>query len=61
MFDELHEECGVFGAYRVSSAAALSYYGLHACSIEARGMWHCRFRWKEYILPKGKRIDFRSF
>ena len=39
MFDELHEECGVFGAYRVSSAAALSYYGLHA--LQHRGQEGC--------------------
>ena len=39
MFDELHEECGVFGAYRVSSAAALSYNGLHA--FQHRGQEGC--------------------
>ena len=29
MFDEIHEECGVFGAYRVDNAASITYYGLH--------------------------------
>ena len=27
---KIHEECGVFGVYHVSSAASLSYFGLHA-------------------------------
>lgn len=35
MFDELHEECGVFGAYRCPDAASLTYYGLH--SLQHRG------------------------
>lgn len=32
---ELHEECGVFGLYRVDNAAHLSFYGLH--SMQHRG------------------------
>lgn len=32
---ELHEECGVFGAFGVPDAASLSYYGLHA--LQHRG------------------------
>lgn len=32
---ELHEECGVFGAFGVPEAASLSYYGLHA--LQHRG------------------------
>ena len=35
MFDEIHEECGVFGAYRVDNAASITYYGLH--SLQHRG------------------------
>lgn len=35
MFDELHEECGVFGAYHVDEAAFSVYYGLH--SLQHRG------------------------
>lgn len=35
MFDELHEECGVFGAYHVDDAAFSVYYGLH--SLQHRG------------------------
>lgn len=35
MFDELHEECGVFGVYHVAEAASLTYYGLHA--LQHRG------------------------
>lgn len=32
---ELHEECGVFGVFRVPGAASLTYYGLHA--LQHRG------------------------
>ena len=39
MFDELHEECGVFGVYHVDHAAELSYYGLHA--LQHRGQEGC--------------------
>ncbi|ANE48671.1 amidophosphoribosyltransferase [Paenibacillus swuensis] len=35
IFDKLKEECGVFGIYGHSEAAALSYYGLHA--LQHRG------------------------
>lgn len=35
MFDELHEECGVFGCYQVKDAASITYYGLH--SLQHRG------------------------
>lgn len=35
MFDTLHEDCGVFGAYRQEDAAAVTYYGLH--SLQHRG------------------------
>lgn len=35
MFDELHEECGVFGCYQVPDAARITYYGLH--SLQHRG------------------------
>ena len=30
MFDELHEECGVFGCYHIPDAASMTYYGLHS-------------------------------
>ncbi len=39
MFDELHEECGVFGVYQVAQAASLAYYGLHA--LQHRGQEGC--------------------
>lgn len=35
MFDELHEECGVFGCYHIPDAASIAYYGLH--SLQHRG------------------------
>lgn len=35
IFDELNEECGVFGVYRHHDAAQLTYYGLHA--LQHRG------------------------
>ncbi len=35
MFDEIHEECGVFGAYHIQNAAAITYYGLH--TLQHRG------------------------
>ena len=35
MFDEIHEECGVFGAYHVKDAASITYYGLH--TLQHRG------------------------
>lgn len=35
MFDELHEECGVFGVCHCLDAASLTYYGLH--SLQHRG------------------------
>ena len=36
---KIHEECGVFGVYHVSSAASLSYFGLHA--LQHRGQEGC--------------------
>lgn len=36
MFDEIHEECGVFGAYRVDNAASITYYGLHSLQHRVR-------------------------
>ncbi|WP_075878040.1 amidophosphoribosyltransferase [Merdibacter massiliensis] len=39
MWDELHEECGVFGVYHVEEAASLTYYGLHA--LQHRGQEGC--------------------
>ena len=36
---ELHEECGVFGAYGVENAALISYFGLH--SLQHRGQEGC--------------------
>lgn len=35
MFDTIHEDCGVFGAYRLEDAASVTYYGLH--SLQHRG------------------------
>lgn len=34
-FDELHEECGIFGVYGHADASLLTYYGLHA--LQHRG------------------------
>lgn len=39
MFDEMHEECGVFGVYHVAEASSLTYYGLHA--LQHRGQEGC--------------------
>ena len=38
-FDELHEECGVFGVFGIEEAATLTYYGLHA--LQHRGQEGC--------------------
>lgn len=35
MFDEIHEECGVFGAYNIKDASSITYYGLH--TLQHRG------------------------
>lgn len=35
MFDEIHEECGVFGCYQIDNASSITYYGLH--SLQHRG------------------------
>lgn len=37
--DELHEECGVFGVYKIEDATPLTYYGLHA--LQHRGQEGC--------------------
>lgn len=39
VFDELHEECGVFGVYGVHDASSIIYYGLH--SLQHRGQEGC--------------------
>ncbi len=39
IFDELHEECGVFGVFGVPDAASLTYYGLH--NLQHRGQEGC--------------------
>ena len=39
IFDPLHEECGVFGAFDVSDAASITYYALH--SLQHRGQEGC--------------------
>jgi len=38
-FDELHEECGIFGVFGVDGAPDLVYYGLHA--LQHRGQESC--------------------
>ncbi len=35
MFNEIHEECGVFGVFEAEDASRLTYYGLHA--LQHRG------------------------
>ena len=35
MFDEIHEECGVFGIWGHPQAAHVTYFGLH--SLQHRG------------------------
>lgn len=60
MFDEIHEECGVFGAYRLKDAAALTYYGLHSLQHrgqEASGIAVCNDHVIEVIKGKGLTID----
>ena len=49
MFDQLHEECGVFGVYHVEQAASLTYYGLHA--LQHRGQEGCGI-----AVSDGKRV-----
>ncbi len=39
MFNNLHEECGVFGVWGVPNAAELTYYALHA--LQHRGQEGC--------------------
>ncbi len=39
IFNELHEECGVFGVYNVPNASSLTYFGLHA--LQHRGQEGC--------------------
>ena len=39
IFDQLHEECGVFGIYNINHAANLTYLGLH--SLQHRGQEGC--------------------
>ena len=39
IFDSLHEECGVFGAFNVPDAASITYYALH--SLQHRGQEGC--------------------
>ena len=36
---EIHEECGVFGAFRVEHAAEVTYFALHA--MQHRGQEGC--------------------
>lgn len=60
MFDEIHEECGVFGAYRLKDAAALTYYGLHSLQHrgqEASGIAVCNDHVIDVIKGKGLTID----
>ena len=62
MFDELHEECGVFGAYRIENASSITYYGLHPLQHrgqEASGMAVCDG--KRDPCAKGKRFNSRCF
>lgn len=60
MFDEIHEECGVFGAYRLKDAASITYYGLHSLQHrgqEASGIAVCHDDAIEVIKGKGLTID----
>lgn len=60
MFDELHEECGVFGAYRLKDAASITYYGLHSLQHrgqEASGIAVSDGRKIEVLKGKGLTID----
>ena len=62
MFDELHEECGVFGAYRIENASSITYYGLHSLQHrgqEASGMAVCDG--KEIHVQKGKGLTVDVF
>lgn len=62
MFDEIHEECGVFGAYQVENASQITYYGLHSLQHrgqEASGM--AVFDGSDIILQKGKGLTVDVF
>lgn len=62
MFDEIHEECGVFGCYRVPSAASITYYGLHSLQHrgqEASGI--CVKKDSNFIVKKGNGVTVDVF
>jgi len=44
--DKFHEECGVFGVWKVPDAAALTALGLHALQRSAEA---------KYLTPPGER------
>ena len=58
MFDELHEECGVFGVYQVEEAASLTYYGLHA--LQHRGQEGCGIAVSDGRAVQRPRTDIRG-
>ena len=59
-FDELHEECGVFGMYDFDGGdvASTIYYGLFA--LQHRGQESCGIAVSETQGPKGKVTSFKG-
>ena len=49
MSSEIHEECGVFGCFKVKHAAEVTYYALHA--MQHRGQEGCGI-----VVADGKRL-----
>ena len=49
MSSEIHEECGVFGCFKVKHAAEVTYYALHA--MQHRGQEGCGI-----VAADGKRL-----
>ena len=59
-FDELHEECGVFGMYDFggNDVASTIYYGLFA--LQHRGQESCGIAVSETNGPKGKVNSYKG-
>lgn len=60
MFDTIHEECGVFGAWNIRKAASITYYGLHSLQHrgqEASGIAVGNGKEIEVVKGKGLTID----
>ena len=60
-YDDLHEECGVFGMYDFDGGdvASTIYYGLFA--LQHRGQESCGIAVSETEGPKGKVIPIKEW